>query len=64
MCGIFTCLNGCLKGRREQSTEVQKADIEAYLKSKGITEFQIYEDTEEFQNLKRWATTKEANTSL
>ena len=33
-----------LKGEREQSTDMQKADIEAYLKSKGITEFQIYED--------------------
>lgn len=33
-----------LKDGREQTTESQRLDIEAYLKSKGISQFQVYED--------------------
>lgn len=33
-----------VKNNREQSTDMQKLEIETYLKAKGITEFQIYED--------------------
>jgi DNA invertase Pin-like site-specific DNA recombinase len=33
-----------LKGNREQSTEMQVLDIKKYLESKGITDFEVYED--------------------
>ncbi len=33
-----------VKNNREQSTDMQKLEIETYLKAKGVTEFQVYED--------------------